>query len=37
MSGNEIIDKKEFKAITDIYKSNGVLFAHGFEERKKYF
>ena len=36
MSGNEIIDRKEFKAITDIYKkSNGVLFAHGFEKRRK--
>ena len=35
MSGYEIIGKEEIKNISDIFKkSNGVLFAHGFEERR---
>tara|TARA_B100001029_G_C15015955_1_gene427347 strand:+ start:87 stop:1268 length:1182 start_codon:yes stop_codon:yes gene_type:complete len=36
MSGNEIIDKKELNSVVNIFKkSNGVLFAHGFEKRRK--
>ena len=36
MSGNEIINKKELNAVTNVFKkSNGVLFAHGFEKRRK--
>lgn len=35
MSGHEIIGKEEIKNINDIFKkSNGVLFAHGFEEKR---
>jgi len=35
MSGNEIIGKEELKNIIDIFKkSNGVLFAHGFDKRR---
>lgn len=36
MSGNEIIGKEELNSIREIFlKSNGVLFAHGFEKRRK--
>jgi len=35
MSGNEIIGKEELNNIIDIFKkSNGVLFAHGFDKRR---
>ncbi len=35
MAGNEIIGKEELKEIQNIFdKSNGVLFAHGFEKRR---
>jgi 8-amino-3,8-dideoxy-alpha-D-manno-octulosonate transaminase len=35
MSGNEIIGKEELSNIVDIFKkSNGVLFAHGFDKRR---
>ena len=35
MSGNEIIGKEELNSIKNIFtKSNGVLFAHGFEKRR---
>ncbi len=34
--GNELINKKELNEIRKIFtKSNGVLFAHGFEKRRK--
>ena len=34
--GNEIIDKKELDEIKKIFtKSKGVLFAHGFDKRRK--
>ncbi len=34
--GNELIDKKELNEIKKIFtKSNGVLFAHGFDKRRK--
>ena len=34
--GNELIDKKELDEIKKIFtKSNGVLFAHGFDKRRK--
>ena len=33
---NELIDKKELDEIKKIFtKSNGVLFAHGFDKRRK--
>mgnify|MGYP006099198679 CR=1 FL=1 len=36
MSGNEIIGKEEFRELKKIFtKSGGVLFAHGFEKRRK--
>lgn len=36
MPGNEIIDKKELAEITKIFtKSDGVLFAHGYDNRRK--
>ena len=36
MPGNEIIGKEEFDEIKKIFtKSNGVLFAHAFEKRRK--
>ena len=34
--GNELIDKKELGEIKEIFtKSDGVLFAHGFDKRRK--
>ena len=34
--GNELIDKKELDEIKKIFtKSDGVLFAHGFDKRRK--
>ena len=34
--GNEIINKKELGEIKEIFtKSDGVLFAHGFDKRRK--
>ena len=37
MPGYELIDKKERKAIEQLFKEGGVLFAHGFDnQRKKY-
>lgn len=36
MPGNELIGKEELKEINAIFKkSNGVLFAHGFDKRRK--
>ena len=36
MPGWEIINHKEKNKILEIFsKSNGVLFAHGFDERRK--
>jgi len=36
MSGNELINNQEFKALKEIFtKSGGVLFAHGFEKRRR--
>ena len=36
MPGWEIIDQKERDEILEIFKvSNGVLFAHGFDDRRK--
>ena len=36
MPGWELIDNKELNEIKKIFsKSNGVLFAHGFDERRK--
>ena len=36
--GNELIDIKELNEIKKIFtKSNGVLFAHGFDKRRKKF
>tara|TARA_A100001015_G_scaffold258860_1_gene302392 strand:+ start:2846 stop:4012 length:1167 start_codon:yes stop_codon:yes gene_type:complete len=36
MPGNELIGKEEQKEINSIFKkSNGVLFAHGFDKRRK--
>ena len=38
MPGFEIIDKKEKKAVTDIFdKNRGVLFAHGYEKIRNKF
>jgi 8-amino-3,8-dideoxy-alpha-D-manno-octulosonate transaminase len=35
MPGNELIGKEELKSIKEIFtRSGGVLFAHGFEERR---
>ena len=35
MSGNEIIGKEELNQIKKVFtQSNGVLFAHGFDERR---
>ena len=35
MPGFELIGKEEKKAVNDVFeKSNGVLFAHGFNERR---
>jgi 8-amino-3,8-dideoxy-alpha-D-manno-octulosonate transaminase len=37
MPGFELIDKKERKAVTDVFdKSNGVLFAHGVDARRNH-
>ena len=37
MPGWEIVSKEEKKALNDIFtKSNGVLFAHGFDKRRNY-
>ncbi len=36
MPGNELVSKEELNEIKKIFtKSDGVLFAHGFEERRK--
>ena len=36
--GNELIDKKELDEIKKIFtKSNGVLFAHGSDKRRKIY
>tara|TARA_B100001123_G_C15292128_1_gene1017826 strand:- start:764 stop:1900 length:1137 start_codon:yes stop_codon:yes gene_type:complete len=36
MPGNELVGKEELREINKIFKkSNGVLFAHGFEKRRK--
>ena len=37
MPGFEIIDKKEKKAITNLFDEGGILFAHGFESLRKKF
>ena len=38
MPGFEIIDKKEQKAVEEIFtKNNGILFAHGFDSLIKNF
>jgi 8-amino-3,8-dideoxy-alpha-D-manno-octulosonate transaminase len=37
MPGFEIIDKKEKKAITNLFDEGGILFAHGFEGLRKKF
>ena len=38
MPGNELIGIEELKEINAIFKkSNGVLFAHGFDKRRKIF
>ncbi len=37
MPGFEIIDKKEEKAVLEIFKDGGVLFAHGFDNLRKNF
>ena len=37
MPGFEIIDKKEKKAVINIFEEGGVLFAHGFERLRKKF
>lgn len=38
MPGFEIIDKKEQKAVEEIFtKNNGILFAHGFDSLRKNF
>ena len=35
MSGHEVIGKEELNSIKEIFtKSNGVLFAHGFEAKR---
>ena len=37
MPGWELIDDKEKESILEIFeKSNGVMFAHGFDERRNY-
>ena len=37
MPGYEIIDKKEKKAVENIFKEGGIFFAHGFDKvRQKY-
>ena len=37
MPGFEIIGKEERNAVIDVFdKSNGVLFAHGFDERRNH-
>ena len=34
--GNEIVDKEELKELKEIFsKSDGVLFAHGFDKRRR--
>ncbi len=37
MPGFEVIDKKEKKAVINIFEEGGVLFAHGFERLRKKF
>ena len=38
MSGHEQIGKEELNSLVDIFKkSNGVLFAHGFEKKEIIF
>lgn len=37
MPGFELIDKKEQKAINDIFKEGGIFFAHGFDKLRKKF
>jgi len=37
MPGFEIIDKKEKKAVSNLFDEGGILFAHGFENLRKKF
>lgn len=37
MPGFEIIDKEEAKAVSQIFKDGGILFAHGFDNLRKNF
>ena len=35
MPGHELIDKKEFLEISDLFKKSKTLFRMGFEEKEK--
>ena len=37
MPGYELINKKEKQAVIDLFDEGGVLFAHGFQNKRKHF